>query len=297
LDLIFVGTSNCIFDDDLLSKFKSKEKIDLVSCPHETNLVLYEKELDKNDYYLIGVDTARSLSGAYNSIEIFSFAKFNQIAEFNYRLGSFTKYGEIISFIFKWLRKQVGNNIILCIESNTIGLAPIEHLLNHVHDVNFRDFIYKEPKSKEWGISTTGISKDMMIGCLTEIIKEDPSVIKSQDLINQMSAIERNRGGSISSETFSDLFMASCFNAYVRKMKASEILPQINMGKSVYDAHRIETLSSFVNLNTNIVTPQEEFNKLNNMYNEYEIEQLMLLELEKKNTYQGERDEYFSPFL
>lgn len=137
----------------------------------------------------------------------------------------------------------------------------------------------------------------MMIGCFTEIIKEDPSVIKSQDLINQMSAIERNRGGSISSETFSDLFMASCFVSYIRKMKALEIMPMINMGKSVYDAHRIETMASFVNLNTSIVTPQEEFNKQNNMFNEYEIEQLMLLDLEKKNTQQKYNDDYFSPFL
>jgi hypothetical protein len=137
----------------------------------------------------------------------------------------------------------------------------------------------------------------MMIGCLTEIIKEDPSTIKSQDLINQMSAIERNRGGSISSETFSDLFMGSCFCAYVRKMKASEILPLINMGRNVYDAHRTDTMASFVNLNTNLLTTQEEYNKLNNIYNEYEIEQLMFVELEKKNNNYQERNEYFSPFL
>jgi len=123
LDLIFVGSSNCIFDDDLLSQFKAQEKVELVSCPHETSLVVYENNLSQNDYYLIGVDTARSLGGAYNSIEIFSFAKFNQIAEFNFRLGSFTKYGQIIEFIFRWLQRQVGNNIILAIENNTIGLT------------------------------------------------------------------------------------------------------------------------------------------------------------------------------
>jgi hypothetical protein len=123
LDLIFVGSSNCIFDDDLLSQFKAQEKIELVSCPHETSLVVYENNLNPNDYYLIGVDTARSLGGAYNSIEIFSFFKFNQVAEFNFRLGSFTKYGQIIDYIFRWLQRQVGNNIILAIENNTIGLT------------------------------------------------------------------------------------------------------------------------------------------------------------------------------
>lgn len=124
LDLIFVGSSNCIFDDDLLSQFKAQEKVELVQCPHETSLVVYEDQLDPNDYYLIGVDTARSLGGAYNSIEVFSFAKFNQIAEFNFRLGSFSKYGLIIDFIFRWLSSKIGNtNIILAIENNTIGLT------------------------------------------------------------------------------------------------------------------------------------------------------------------------------
>jgi len=124
LDLKFVGTSNCIFEDDLLSKFEPQIPIGIHYCPYETNLVIYEKNLNPNDYYIIGVDTARSLSGAsaYNSIEVFSFAKFHQIAEFNYRLGSFTKYGEIIDAIFRWLRKQVGDNIFLAIENNTIGL-------------------------------------------------------------------------------------------------------------------------------------------------------------------------------
>lgn len=123
LDLVFVGTSNCIFEDDLLSAFKPQKPIDVLRCPYETNLIIYEKNLNPNDYYIIGVDTARSLSGtsAFNSIEVFSFAKFKQIAEFNYRLGSFGKYGEVIDAIFRWLRGLVGNNIILAIENNTIG--------------------------------------------------------------------------------------------------------------------------------------------------------------------------------
>jgi len=178
LDLIFVGSSNCIFEDELLSEFKSHNHIQLYSCPYETNLVVYEKDLNKNDYYLIGVDTARSLTGAFNSIEVFSFAKFNQIAEFNYRLGSFTKYGEIIDAVFRWLFSQVAGNIIIAIENNTIGLAPIEHLLG-IKDINYADYIYKDPVVKnpgkkssnkeEWGISTTGVSKDHMIGCFTEM--------------------------------------------------------------------------------------------------------------------------------
>ena len=303
LDLIFVGTSNCIFEDDLLSKFKAQKPKDLIRCPYETNLTLYKKNLDRNDYYLIGVDTARSLTGAYNSIELFSFAHFEQVAEFNYRLGSFNKYGEIIDFIFRWLYKQVGMNIILAVENNTIGLAPIEHLLG-IKDINYQDFIYKDPVVKnpgkqssnkeEWGISTTGISKDHMIGCLTEIIKEDPAVIKSQELINQLSSIERTRGGSISSETFSDLFMASCFCAYARKMKAIEIMPLINIGRKEVVKQKTELFRSFINSNVgneNIVETDDNIDAF--VYVDNEIEEM----IKSRDNIGSSINDYYSPFL
>lgn len=303
LDLIFVGSSNCIFDDELLASFEATPKVNLIDCPHETNMVVYKKDLNPNDYYLIGVDTARSLGGAYNSIEVFSFSKFEQVAEFNFRLGSFNKYGQIIDFIFRWIQTQIGNsNIILAIENNTIGLAPIEYLLDNVTDINYRDYIYKEPKAKEWGVATTGISKDMMIGCLTEILKENPKVIHSQSLINQMSAIERNRGGSISSDTFSDLFMASSFCAYVRKMKAMEIMPLINLGVDVVEGERTKLFQSFINLNTYTVTPTDANDiSNNNIFNERELENLMLIDTERhKRRFEDDNieriDEFFSPF-
>ena len=133
-----------------------------------------------------------------------------------------------------------------------------------------------------------------MIGCLTEILKEDPSIIKSQELINQISGIERNRGGSISSETFSDLFMASCFCAYVRKMTAIDILPKIALGTAVVESSRAETFTSFINLNTNLTSLKRDVQ--NNIYSEIEIDQLMLVELDRRSQKQ-ETTDYFSPFL
>ncbi len=302
LDLIFVGTSNCIFEDDLLSQFKAQKPKAQVSCPYETNLTVYETDLNENDYYVIGVDTARSLTGAYNSIEVFSFAKFQQIAEFNYRLGSFNKYGEIIDFIFRWISKKTGgDNIILAIENNTIGLAPIEYLLD-IKDINYQNYIYKERSQKnpgkkisnneEWGISTTGISKDHMIGCLTEVIKENPDTIKSQELINQLSAIERTRGGSISSETFSDLFMASCFCAYARKMRAMEIMPLINMGKIESRNKSFEQFKSFIEINTKNTEEKLPTDIDSYILAEKEIDQLV-----RAHDNNEKIDEYFSPFV
>lgn len=297
LDLIFVGSSNCIFDDELLGKFQFTQPIKTLSCPHQTNLLIFD-EIDTKDYYLIGVDTARSISGAYNSIEIFSFLEFKQIAEFNYRLGSFTKYGEIIDFIFRWLHSIVGDNIIIVIENNTIGLAPIEYLINHVSDIDYSRYLYKDKSKKateqQYGVETTGVSKDLMIGCLTEILKNDPTVVKSQALINQISGIERTRSGNIGSNTFSDLFMASSFCAYARKMKSMDILPIIKLGKETIQQQVYENLKAFVT--TNVGLYKEENNQ---DITEFEIDNLIEFELERRNPQNknGNIDEFFSPFF
>lgn len=60
LDLMFIGSTNCIFDDDYLSSLQPKKPIETVKLSHFCNLKIYSK-LDPNQYYLMGVDTAKSL--------------------------------------------------------------------------------------------------------------------------------------------------------------------------------------------------------------------------------------------
>ncbi len=122
LDLIFVGTQYCIFDDKTLAGFKRKKPVDSLYTPHNATLNIYSKDFNQYDYYLIGADTAESLQGAYCAIQVFTFHKFNQVAELQYRYGSYNAFGKDIDFTFRWLLKQVGiDNIILCVENNTIG--------------------------------------------------------------------------------------------------------------------------------------------------------------------------------
>ena len=72
LDLIFIGSTNCIFDDEMLSSFQSVSKPNVILAPHGSRLEIFDN-IDINDYYLIGCDTAESLQGAYCAIEVFSF--------------------------------------------------------------------------------------------------------------------------------------------------------------------------------------------------------------------------------
>lgn len=240
LDLKFVGTSNSLFSDTILSKFKGKQPVKHEMTPNGANFYIFEdeNELNSNDYYLVGVDTAESLEGAYCSIEIFSFKDFHQIAEVNHKYGSYTNFSNDIHYVFQWLFSVVGHNIILCNENNSIGRAPIENLLNRT-DFNYFDYFYVENddenkrKKEEFGIKTTGMSKPLMVGCFIESVKGNENCIKSQELINQISAIEKTSTGNIKSNHYSDLFMGACFCAYVRNKTAIEILPLIEGGNKV----------------------------------------------------------------
>jgi hypothetical protein len=61
IDLIFIGGSSCIFDDDFLSELTAIKPIEIVELPHLCKLKLFKK-FSKNNFYIVGVDSAKSLT-------------------------------------------------------------------------------------------------------------------------------------------------------------------------------------------------------------------------------------------
>jgi len=275
LDLLFVGGTNCIFDDETLQKFIYAPRSSVIDLQNQSKLDLYINEFDIKDYYLVGVDTASSIRGAFNAIEIFSYKNFNQIAEMNVRLGSLTKYGEVVDSLFKWLYKIVGARIILCIENNSIGKAIVEHLLYHVKDFNYLPHVYKDLKKSEipgqsidmqdheYGINTNTRSKELMVSLLYDSLKEYPSRLKSQDLIAQMSSIQRSNRGIIKSSGYSDMFMACCFCAYVRKMTQLQILPLLDFSNAQISQNFFQSIKSAADMmNTKLIIQSDNKNQV-----------------------------------
>jgi len=282
LDLLFVGGSNCIFDDDDLAAFESRKSLATVVCPHSSKMHVFMDNLDPREYYIIGADTAQSLTGAYCAVEIYTFKGFDQVAEWQAKLGSYKHFGEVIHFIFQWLYRKIGDRIILSVENNTIGQAPIEHLTKYIDDFNYEPYMYYEmkdakdgkpaKKADEPGIKTTGKTKPLMVGCLQQCLTDNIKAFKSATLISQCSAIQRTASGSIKSATYSDLFMATCFCAYVRLKKSIEILPLIEFSsEQIQDKmmDEVKIISDLMNPKKNIrkrdtsnaviITGEEEF--------------------------------------
>jgi hypothetical protein len=317
LDLLFVGGTNCIFDDETLQKFIYVNRSSTIDLANQTKLSIYQTEFDPKDYYLVGVDTASSIRGAFNAIEIFSYKNFTQVAEMNVRLGSLTKYGEVVDSLFKWLYKIVGSRILLCIENNSIGKPIIEHLLYHVKDFNYMPYIYKDVRKSEipgqaidmqdheWGINTNPRTKELMVSLLYDLLKDIPSRLKSQDLIAQMSSIQKSNRGIIKSSSYSDMFMACCFCAYGRKMTELQILPLLDYSNVQISQNFFESIKSAADMmNTKLIIQSDNKNQVSEfitrprtVQEDEAMTQQFQPSTQKQETIQGEDWRIFMPIM
>lgn len=214
LDLLFIGSTSCIFDDLFLSKLNSKKPIKKIELSHFAYLKLY-KEINPKNFYIIGIDTAKSLTGDYCAIEIFDYDKFEQVGEFFSKLGSLKKFTDIIIEIIDLFVDKTKGNFILAIENNSIGSAIIELL-----EDDYSNYLYSDDEKEfKYGINTNSKTKDQMITIFFDYINSSPELIHSSDLIEQLSVIEKKHNGSVSAKSgyHDDLFMACCFCAYVRR--------------------------------------------------------------------------------
>ncbi len=251
LDLLFVGGTHCLFDDDFLSKLRAEKPIEYFQTPHQTKLKIF-KEPNNQDFYLVGVDSARSLTGDFAVIEVYQYSNFEQIAEFQAKLGSIPHFADIVKAVTKYIHSKVGDRIKLGIESNNMGGAVIDLLIED-EEFDYIPYIYKtRTKTREdYGI-TTGRNKDEMITYLYDYITKDPSIIHSSDLISQLSIIERKSGGKIAAASghHDDLFMSSAFCAYLKKQCQLEISPLINTTSEAFESKQISSLQTFLGMSS-----------------------------------------------
>ena len=249
LDLLFIGGTSCIFTDDFLSSLQTQKVLYRLRTPHQTFLNLYVDDFDATDYLLIGVDTAKSLVGDYNAIEVFSYLNFIQIAEYFGRLGSLTKYSELVKAVAKYFIKITSGHVILCIEENSIGTAIIENLEND-EDFDYTSYIYSPEPEKRIGIYTSAQSRSIMISALYDYLTSDPLRVKSSDFKAQLNIIERKIGGKVAAQTgkHDDLFMASALCAYVRRISELEYLPLIDVTIKDKNAQTVNQYKNVIGL-------------------------------------------------
>ena len=272
LDLLFVGGTNCIFEDEFLEKLVPKKPIYKIDIGMNSYLKFY-KELNPLDYYLVGVDTAASMVGDFCAIEIFSFTNFEQVGEYFGRVGSLTKFKDMIRTATHHLYEKVNSRILLCIENNYAN-SIIEQLqedpicagliytpVDAPNHPNLR--IKGKYKPRKDGINTNVSTKEQMISYFNDYIHEHPELINSNDMIDQLNIIERKGNGSVSAQSghHDDLFMAGCFCAFVRRQTSMDILPLIGISDNKADNAYVKNIISTIKeqpINTNIFSSEED---------------------------------------
>ena len=216
-DLLFLGSENSLFDDDVISKFEARSPRLILDLKYNAKLKIFNK-ITQDDYYIIGIDTAKSTSGDYSAIEIFN-KDFIQVAELKHRFGKVKRFVEvIIDIIEKIFLEHEIYNFKLFIENNSYGNQVVEELEYYDKYNILMHMYYQKKKSKneiEYGITTTSKTKDLMVNALYELIVEDPKRIYSQDLISELQLVEvKNNKIGAPKGYHDDLFMASCFAAF-----------------------------------------------------------------------------------
>ena len=256
IDLEFVGSTDCPFSDEVLTKMQKsvvKPKF-LLDLPHSAKLKIFTNDIDPGDYYLIGVDTASAINGCYSAIEVFGFRDFTQVAELAIRVGSLHDYGDMVYEVTKYFVNLTNGRVILVIENNSIGKSIVEQI--QLTDMGY--YLYNE-KNKidingniiEYGVNTNSRTKSLMTAELYAQVNENPENFKSEELVNQFHAIERNNAGQITSSTYSDMFMACCFCAYARKQKELDILPLLSYNSEELQEQQLNIMSSFIEMSNN----------------------------------------------
>jgi hypothetical protein len=287
-ELLFLGSKDNIFPDEVIQEFESRKPTDIIELGPGIKLKLWieneNKELETNNWYIFGIDTAKSIDGDYSTIEIFDLKNFEQIGELKHKFGSVSDFVRaIIKTIFYLIENHnLKQNFTLAIENVGIGNTTIEQLLEFP-DYDFSFHIYqtklKTKKQPVYGIPTNASLKNEMIEILYQYIVENPKRIKSHELIEELQIIER-RNNKISAPPgyHDDLFMATTFSAYVRyqllkdpQFLSPEILTEINPEYRNRFKQLEQLTSSLLNLNISSTESKNDNHDNNNIpiYNDY----------------------------
>ena len=246
VDLMFVGSMQCVFDNEFIRELKAIHPINEVKLDkYNLNGLNYKLNIYDTtrewDYYLIGVDNARSGVGDYCVINVFSFKEFKQIAQFRERLN-IVPFKKIIQQVVEYFYNLSEGRIIICMEKDAIGQGIIEFLLDDPDFSKYTEYFWMDKNEKSGnipGIKTTSITKPQMIAYANDIIVKNPSYLHSKELIDELKIIERKPNGTISAQSGckDDTFMAMCFCAYVRNNTYEQYMPSIFYEEKKYEEY------------------------------------------------------------
>jgi hypothetical protein len=225
LDLVFLGGSNSILDDEILAKLHIKEPMEEIRLYGGYKLLQYKSFENRN--LIIGVDSAVSTldSADFSAITIIDGVTKEELGTFKARIGILKEYANVIKSLVLYLVNELGinkNNVFLAIESNNIGEAVIQELIYDEFE-DYEQYIIKSKASKnedKYGITTNAKSRNDMQIMFLNTMNATPEVVSSRNLINDINALEQLRSGRIQaiSGKHDDVWMSFLLALYGRQI-------------------------------------------------------------------------------
>lgn len=248
LELKFVGSENTLFPENVQEELQNVSKINILQRvpldrPHELQIF---KPIDREIFYIIGVDTASEAGGSdYSAIEVFEYVTMEQVLEFKGKLAV-KKFAEYV----KLVAKMCPSNIIV-VENNSYGNQVIEEL---VYDTTYNFNVFGEVRGNKNqtfipGLSTNTKTRPLIVDALYHYVTDNPEIIKSErlalellGLTDKVKKVEADVGGN------DDLALALGFICYARHY-AKDLIGNTEPVKQGAEQLLDESLSLIASLN------------------------------------------------
>ena len=180
------------------------------------------KDIDRDRFYLIGVDTASAFGTDSSTIEVIDYIDCEQVAELKFK-GRVDEFCPIIAKV----ATMYPNHLIIP-EANSFGNQVCEYLTRRSDNFNLYQTKERTPvlnskarnKPKyRYGIYTNPKNRPLIMDALYTALTENPACIKSRNAILELIGLVNDKHGKVQAEEgeHDDLSMALAFCFYVRE--------------------------------------------------------------------------------
>jgi len=246
LDLVFLGSSNAVFPDEVLQTFEPKETMSTITMAYGEQLKL-NQEIDPKRTYILGTDvaasTASSEKGDFSAIVLTDAQTGEEVGAWHGKYAVVKRLAVIVKSVIQGLTELHGlteDTLIVVIERNSFGLGVVEDLIYDDGGFPYDAFLYRYTLSngdKIPGMQTNSKSRDMMFNLLLSTINEMPERARSTLLQEELRNLEQHTNGKFAATNgaHDDVVMAYNFCLYVRHDMINEGLIETDGRVSKYD--------------------------------------------------------------
>jgi len=243
LDLVFLGSSTSIFNDDVISKLVPKKPEFNIQLPFGNEFKMFSKCIP-GEMYLLGIDTAMSagINSDYSAITLTHASSGQEVGAWHGKFSVVKRFAALCKALVKGLSLLYGFEddefFKVIIERNSIGKEVVEELVYNdpvIDDFDYEQYLFKEEVKNAKGIPTgdytiglytsnagkTGNGKrDQYFNELMNMVNSRPDLLHSDLLIDELRNLEQKTSGRIEAMRgqHDDNVLSYCFTLYVRRL-------------------------------------------------------------------------------